>query len=114
MSAQEVVTYERQVVTDVVAYQEQQRTGHLTEPQRQELQTKEAWSLMLRGRDDEGCIPIEKYPARFTFGYRFPATFAGYKVNPDEIYKNLSTFKACGLSQELVSKLVTEYARQWA
>lgn len=111
----DVVTYERTVVPDgqVVQYQEQQRLAPYTPQQRQALALTETAQWVEKQTDRDGMCSYHAFPKSLASGYTLPAMPAGTRVMPGEMYKNLSVFRAAGLSQDTVDRLVLEYARLW-
>jgi hypothetical protein len=111
----EVVTYERTVVPSgqVTQYQEQQRLAPYTPQQRQTLAILETAKHIEKLTDRDGLVSYHAFPANLASGYSLPAMPAGTRVQPGEMYKNLSVFRAVGLTQDIVNRLVLEYGRQW-
>ena len=111
----DVVTYERTVIADnaVTQYQEQQRLAPYTPQQRQALALEETAQWVEKQTDRDGMCSYHAFPKSLASGYTLPAMPAGTRVMPGEMYKNLCTFRAVGLSQDIVNRLVLEYARMW-
>jgi hypothetical protein len=96
-------------------YRVQGETGESqrTPQQRNALAIRESAEYVERMTDQDGMVSYHKFPANLASGYSLPAMPAGTRVLAGEMYKNLSVFRGVGLSQDIVNRLVLEYARQW-
>lgn len=97
------------------SYNAPRETGErqVTPQQRNQLAVRESADYVERLTDQDGMASYHAFPANLASGYSLPAMPAGTRVMPGEMYKNLSVFRAVGLTQDIVNRLVLEYGRQW-